>query len=202
MNVWKKLARTHCGSNGLGPERDRTLYISVSELIFYVFSLYVMYFSFSSPVLSLHTKKCFSLISLILRIFVWTWTFCNILVRSESFLHKGRSSPNLFISIQTDEHLIHVRFKCSSWRDCMYAREEDGLLQVASLVWTRFLILVLQVILTCEVFCVTRGGPKQESGLRKNCKILAWAKLAWKLFSFLSYLCSGAAAVPPSYLAL
>lgn len=34
---------------------------------------------------------------------------------------------------------------------------------MASLVWTRFLILVLRVILTCEFCCVTRVGPKEES---------------------------------------
>lgn len=103
----KKIGTYH-GSNALGPDRDRTLYISVSDLIFYGFSLYVIYFSFSSPMLSLHTKKCFSFISLILRIFVWTWKFCKILVRFGSFLQKGRSSPNLFISIQAAEHVIHV----------------------------------------------------------------------------------------------
>lgn len=44
--------RGHWGSDGLGPECDRTLYISVSDLIFKLFSLYVIYLLLSCAVIT------------------------------------------------------------------------------------------------------------------------------------------------------
>lgn len=201
LNMKRVGTHTHCESNGLVPERDRILYIYVGIIFLYIFPC--LLYTFPSPVLSLHTTKCFSS-------FLQFWELLhgheNFGIIWQYLCHshkKGSSSPNLLISFSIVKHVIHLNDTQIQFIRSLYICQGRGWSLLGGLFSLEYIphfstesFQHVSFVVSLEVIQTKKIWPEEK--IVKFWTILD--KLAQKLFSCLSYLCSGAAIVPPSYL--